>query len=35
MGDVVRELPRIYAAVDNLQKDHQASIIEMEGKLYD
>lgn len=34
-GDVGKIIPRIYATVDNMQVDHQASIIEMEGKLCD
>lgn len=35
MGDVGQSIPQIYATLDNRQADHQASIIEMNGKLYD
>lgn len=35
MGDVGHSVPRIYATPDNRQKYHQASIIEMDGKLCD
>ena len=35
IGEVGQSIPRIYAALDNIQADHQASIIEMEGKLCD
>ena len=34
-GDVGHHIPLIYAIVDNKQADHQASIIEMDGKLCD
>ena len=34
VGDVGHNIPHIYAIVDNKQTYHQASIIEMEGKLY-
>lgn len=35
VGDVGKMIPRIYVALDNMKANHQASIIEMEGKLYD
>jgi len=35
VGDVGHKIPQIYAIMDNVQHDHQASIIEMEGKLCD
>ena len=35
VGDVGHNIPCIYADVDNMQEDHQASIIEMDGKLCD
>ena len=31
-GDVGHSIPLIYAVVDNKQEDHQASIIDMDGK---
>jgi len=33
MGDVAHIFPIIYASLENHQEDHQASIIEMEGKV--
>jgi hypothetical protein len=30
---VVRSVPQIYAALDNKQADHQASVVEMEGMI--
>lgn len=33
VGYVGQRIPHIYAVVDNMQVDHQASIIEMDGKL--
>ena len=33
--DVGQSIPQIYATLDNIQEDHQESIIEMDGKLYD
>lgn len=35
MGDVAQSVPQFYAALDNRQADHQAFIIEMDGKLSD
>ena len=35
MGNGWQIIPRIYAALDNRQADHQTSIIEMDGKLCD
>eukprot|EP00253_Pinus_taeda_P033918 PITA_33918 len=35
VGDVGHSIPRIYADVDNMQVDHQASIIEIDDKLCD
>ena len=35
IGDVGQSIPHIYVALDNKKVDHQASIIEMEGKLCD
>eukprot|EP00253_Pinus_taeda_P027395 PITA_27395 len=35
VNDVGHNIPRIYAVVDNRQANHQASIIEMDGKLCD
>ena len=34
-GDVGHSIPRIYAAMGNRKADHEASIIEMDGKLCD
>ena len=33
--DVGQSIPWIYATFDKSEVDHQASIIDMEGKLYD
>lgn len=33
MGYVGKSIPRIYAVLDYKQGDHQASIIDMDGKL--
>jgi hypothetical protein len=33
VNDVARSMPQIYAAVDNKQADHQASVVEMEGMI--
>jgi hypothetical protein len=33
INDVARSMPRIYAAMDNKQDDHQASVVEMEGMI--
>lgn len=33
MGNVQQSFPKIYATIDNLQVDHHASIIDMEGKM--
>jgi hypothetical protein len=33
VNDVARSMPWIYAAVDNKQADHQASVVEMEGMI--
>jgi hypothetical protein len=30
---VARSIPQIYAALDNRQADHQASVVEMEGMI--
>ena len=35
MGDVGQSTPRIYAVLYNRHVDHQESIIEMDGKLFD
>ena len=35
VGDVGKSIPHIYVALDNKKEDHQASIIEMDGKLCD
>ena len=35
MGDVGHNIPQIYAVLDSMQEDHQASISEMDGKLCD
>lgn len=34
-GDGCHRIPRIYAIVDNKQADHQAFIIDIDGKLFD
>jgi hypothetical protein len=31
--DMARETPRIYAALDNHQADHQSTVVEVEGKI--
>jgi hypothetical protein len=33
VNDVARSMPQIYAALDNRQADHQASVVEMEGMI--
>jgi hypothetical protein len=33
VNDVARSMPQIYAALDNRQADHQASVVEMEGTI--
>jgi hypothetical protein len=33
VNDVARSMPRIYAALDNNQSDHQASVVELEGMI--
>jgi hypothetical protein len=33
INDVARIIPRIYAALDNNQADHQASVVELEGMI--
>jgi hypothetical protein len=33
VSDVARSMPRIYAALDNKQSNHQASVVEMEGMI--
>jgi len=33
--DVGQSIPRIYAALENTHADHQASVIQMDGKLCD
>ena len=35
MENAVRSVPRIYAALDNKQADHQSNMIEIEGMLND
>jgi hypothetical protein len=30
---MARSMPQIYAALDNKQDDHQASVVEMEGMI--
>jgi hypothetical protein len=34
VNDVARSMPQIYVALDNRQDDHQASVVEMEGIIY-
>ena len=33
VNDVARSVPQIYAALDNKQADHQASVVEVEGMI--
>ena len=34
LGDIARSIPHIYAlTLDNLQEDHQSTMIEIEGKI--
>ena len=33
MGQVVRTIPRIYAALEDHQEDHQSTMVEVEGKI--
>ena len=33
VNDVARSVPQIYAALDNNQADHQASVVELEGMI--
>jgi hypothetical protein len=34
VNDVARSVPQIYAALDNNQADHQASVVEIEGMIF-
>jgi hypothetical protein len=34
VNDVARSVPQIYAALDNNQDDHQASVVEIEGMIF-
>ena len=34
VNDVARSVPQIYAALDNNQADHQASLVEIEGMIF-
>ena len=33
MGQVARVVPRIYAALEDLQEDHQLTMVEVVGKI--
>ena len=33
MGQVARAVPRIYVALEDLQEDHQSTVVEVEGKI--
>ena len=33
MGQVAREVPRIYAALEDHQADHQSTVVEVAGKI--
>ena len=33
VGQVARTVPRIYAALDDRQEDHQSTMVEVEGKI--
>ena len=33
VGQVAREVPRIYAALEDHQADHQSTVVEVAGKL--
>ena len=33
MGQVARTIPRIYAALEDLQEDHQSTVVEVEGNI--
>ena len=33
VGQVARSIPRIYAALEDLQEDHQSTVVEAEGKI--
>ena len=33
MGQVAREVPRIYAALEDFQEDHQSNVVEVIGKI--
>ena len=33
MGQVVRDAPRIYAALEDRQADHQSTVVEVAGKI--
>ena len=33
VGQVARTIPRIYAALEDLQEDHQSTVVEVEGKI--
>ena len=34
VNDVARSVPQIYATLDNIQVDHQASMVEIEGMIF-
>ena len=34
VNDVARSVPQIYEALDNNQADHQASVVEIEGMIF-
>ena len=34
-NDIARNIPTIHAALDNRQAQHQATMVEMEGKIFD
>ena len=33
MGQVARVIPRIYAALEDSQEDHQSTVVEVAGKI--
>ena len=33
MGQMARTIPRIYAALEHCQEDHQSTVVEVEGKI--
>ena len=35
MGQVARDVPRIYATLEDRQEDHQSTVVEVVGKIFE